>query len=167
MAFSSLTFGPTVLPSLPQHCSFDRNNRQYHLWDYSQSLPGLSWGWETLLVPEQSKFHGTDDQYFGCMIKCPEGPLAALLSCVLWHPLDMWLDNTMSLFSPRQAFSIAFHLSLLPVEWFCCCQTALWILDLEWVVTFCNWKFITQRQFHWALSLFNTQSLTTQDHMDF
>lgn len=87
-------------------------------------------------------------------------PLVALFSCVLWRPLDMWLDNTVSLFLLR-TFSIALHFSLLLVEWFCCCQTALWILHLEWAVTFCNWKFISQRQFHWALSLFNTQSRIT------
>lgn len=85
--------------------------------------------------------------------------LVALFFCVLRHPLDIGSVNNVSTFSPRQTLSMAFHLSPLPLEWFCCRQTVLWILGLEWAVTFCNWKFITQRQFHWALLLFNTESL--------
>lgn len=87
------------------------------------------------------------------------GPLGGpVLLCSMTHfgHVIRWHRVTSSL---RQAFSTAFHLSLLLVEWFFCCQIALWILDLEWAVAFCNWKFRTQRQFHWALSLFNTQSL--------
>lgn len=85
--------------------------------------------------------------------------LVAPFFCVLGHPSDTASVNAVSISSPGQAFSTAFHFRLAPLEWFCCRQTVLWILGLEWAVTFCNWKFITQRQFHWALSLFNTQSL--------
>lgn len=89
----------------------------------------------------------------------PRVHLVAPFFCVLGHPSDTASVKAVSVSSPGQAFSTAFHFRLAPLEWFCCRQTVLWILGLEWAVTFCNWKFITQRQFHWALSLFNTQSL--------
>lgn len=81
----------------------------------------------------------------------PEGPLGGPGSVCYDAPGHgtSW-DCVMS--SPRQAVSSPSHFSLLLAEWLCCCQTALWILALEWAVTYCNWKFITQRQFHWALS---------------
>lgn len=131
-----------------------------HLWGYSEFLFALLWGWEnfTGVQTKQISLHKWPIPWIHYK-PCPTGPLGGPVLLCSVTPFGHLIRSHRVTSSLRQAFSTAFHLSLLRVEWFFCCQTALWILDLEWAVTFCNWKFITQRQFHWAWSLFNTWSL--------